>query len=179
MTLKRRNGNMLTTNNAVMPTIPWRGIVSGHAITAACGNRNHAEAVRRRALAQPLHDTAVAAFWRERLQHERLPARTRPTPSRRRGQVLAQTRAVRGQKCGRTSTASASAALRWQARDEMRASGVHAMPPGARPSHACWTPCRTLRHRSPDRYGTRWIHGARVNTIQCPSHLPTVADPSR
>ena len=85
MTLKRRNGNMLTTNNDVMPTILWRGIVSGHAITAACGNRNHAEAVRRRALAQPLHNTAVAAVRRERLQHERLPARTRPRPSRRRG----------------------------------------------------------------------------------------------
>jgi hypothetical protein len=56
---------MLTRNNDDVPTIPWWGIRSGHAITAACGNRNHAEAVRRRALAQPLHGTAVAAVRRE------------------------------------------------------------------------------------------------------------------
>ena len=55
----------VTRNNDVMPTIPWRGIMSEHAITGACGNRNHAEAVRRRALAQPLHGTAVAAVRRE------------------------------------------------------------------------------------------------------------------
>ena len=81
---------------------------------------------------------------------------------RRRGHVW-------GQKCGHTSTASASEVLRWQAPDEMRASGVHAMPAGARPSHACWTPSRSAPQP---------VISARASTFwsMCPSlpHAPLI-----